>query len=210
MKLAGALVLPDEYLAYDRNLNPFIRHIDCPTGEERRIIDCDYGSDSSDRCLPVQIRCDGKFLTCDCSQTPPPTLNHAAYPTDNCVNGSVRLADRRHPSEGMLELCLDNQWGTVCNNFFSDLEAQVVCRRLGFSPEGVVHCHLSYVQSMLVGILLESISYGEVRREGAVVHNPILMCTGSEGSLLDCESFPGDQCTTDQSIYMVCLSEFSI
>ena len=65
------------------------------------------------------------------------TLNHAAYPTDNCVNGSVRLIDRRHTSEGMLELCLDGQWGTLCDPFeFSDNEASVVCRQLGFSPEG--------------------------------------------------------------------------
>ena len=54
------------------------------------------------------------------------------YLTESCVNGSVRLIDRETTSEGMLELCLNGQWGTVCNGFFFDLEAHVACRQLGF------------------------------------------------------------------------------
>ena len=57
--LAGALVLPDGYLAFNRNFNPFIRNIDCPYGNESRLIDCELGGEGGGRCQPVQIRCDG-------------------------------------------------------------------------------------------------------------------------------------------------------
>lgn len=47
------------------------------------------------------------------------------------MNGTV-------PSEreGRVEICSENVYGTVCNLLFDELEAQVVCRNLGFSPNG--------------------------------------------------------------------------
>ena len=33
--------------------------------------------------------------------------------------------------EGRLEICLNNEWGTVCNQMWNDTNAQVVCRQLG-------------------------------------------------------------------------------
>ena len=42
------------------------------------------------------------------------------------------MIDRLFTSEGMLELCYNGQWGTVCSGPFSNLEAEVTCRQLGF------------------------------------------------------------------------------
>ena len=56
--LAGALVLPDGYLAFNRSFIPFISNIDCPYGNES-VIDCELGGEGGGQCQPVQIRCDG-------------------------------------------------------------------------------------------------------------------------------------------------------
>ena len=39
------------------------------------------------------------------------------------------------PSDGRLEVCVDGSWGTVCdmNNYWSEVDAHVVCRQLGYS-----------------------------------------------------------------------------
>ena len=41
------------------------------------------------------------------------------------------------PYEGMLEICLGNRFGTICDDLaWGDSEARVVCRQLGFEAEG--------------------------------------------------------------------------
>ena len=59
---------------------------------------------------------------------------------DVCTPGSVRLANSTDGMEGRLEVCLDNVWGTVCQDLFGYDEARVVCGQLGFSSEGVCLC----------------------------------------------------------------------
>ena len=50
-----------------------------------------------------------------------------------CVDGDVRLEDGVTEHEGRIEICYDDEWGTVCDDYINDSVAEVVCKQLGFS-----------------------------------------------------------------------------
>jgi len=55
-----------------------------------------------------------------------------------CDMGSLRLNgnDRKSRYEGRVEVCLGDRYGTVCDDEWDDADASVVCRQLGFYPNG--------------------------------------------------------------------------
>ena len=38
---------------------------------------------------------------------------------------------------GRVEVCINNQWGTICDNYWDDNAATVICKMLGYSPYGI-------------------------------------------------------------------------
>ena len=35
-----------------------------------------------------------------------------------------------------MEICLNDEWGTVCDQMWDETDTGVVCRQLGFGPSG--------------------------------------------------------------------------
>lgn len=56
-------------------------------------------------------------------------------PSLRCENGSVRLVNGTEGRiyEGRVEICINNHWGTVCDDGWNAEEATVLCHQLGFT-----------------------------------------------------------------------------
>ena len=55
-----------------------------------------------------------------------------------CVDGDIRLVNSPagRNSSGRLEICVNEDWSTVCDMGWGTVDANVACRQLGFSRYG--------------------------------------------------------------------------
>ena len=60
-----------------------------------------------------------------------------------------------------MEICIDNVWGTVCNDSWGDNDARVVCRQ---SPEGISR-DVIQVESMLLHVIASSLPLGHTIKD---------------------------------------------
>lgn len=65
---------------------------------------------------------------------------HYSAATSVPEDGDVRLVNANDSTNmtGRLEIYYYDQWGTVCDDYFDNYAAMVVCRQLGFDPDGAL------------------------------------------------------------------------
>ena len=84
---------------------------------------------------------------------------------------AVRLVGGSSYNEGRVEVNYNGEWGTVCDDGWSSIDAAVVCRQLGFGSSGI-----AIYRAYLAG-------FG--RGSGSIWLDNVT-CTGNESTLVSC------------------------
>ena len=123
-------------------------------------------------------------------------------------NGDVRLADGFTPKEGRVEICAEDPdtsgsyiWGKVCDDYWTDEEAGVVCKALDYHETERYGGRFlkSYFGPGTLPFLLDD-----------------LICDGDESSLLDCPVAGGglasnalgqNNCKAEEAVGVRCVTE---
>ena len=61
--------------------------------------------------------------------------------TGVCTYGDIRLVGGSNQYEGRVEVCINDTWGTVCDDGWGSYDSTVVCKQLGFAYTG---CEMIY------------------------------------------------------------------
>ncbi|PIK47660.1 putative deleted in malignant brain tumors 1 protein-like isoform X5 [Apostichopus japonicus] len=102
-----------------------------------------------------------------------------------CDEGELRLADEGAYNEGRLLVYLNGQWGTVCDDGFTEGNGNIACKQLGFD---------------------ELVSFSS--SQGGDFSLPINMddvaCTGREERLIDCPYTATSNCVHNEDVRLRC------
>ncbi|XP_058789027.1 uncharacterized protein LOC131662991 [Phymastichus coffea] len=85
--------------------------------------------DNSPDCIRTSFICDEVV---DCSDGSDENSAHCDAPFE------IRLANGSSPMEGRVEIRHHGIWGTICDDDFSEVNAKVICRSLGYDGHAVV------------------------------------------------------------------------
>ena len=138
---SGPIVLDDVRCAGTEE-----RLVDCPY--DQNTADCSHSEDSSVRC---QITCEynsttGSIIYFKVVYIQIANAAHIVlvivmsilyayllWTPVLCRDGQLRLVGGSEPTEGRVEICYNETWGTICDDGWGDEEANVVCSSLGYS-----------------------------------------------------------------------------
>ena len=89
-------------------------------GTELKLADCSHNTATTD--------CNNHYVGVNCNST--------------CNHGDLQLVGGILPNEGRLEVCVNGNWGTVCDDGWDIRDSQVVCRQLGYNESKCIIYHV--------------------------------------------------------------------
>ncbi len=108
---------------------------------------------------------------------------------DNVSTGPfLRLTNGSSFRSGRVEILYNGVWGTVCNNSWDMVDANVVCRELGLGPAEVIH------------------KSGQFERGSGQIWLSGVQCNGTEKQLRHCSSFgwASNSCDHGNDVAITC------
>ena len=99
----------------------------------------------------------------------------------------IRLADGNSPYSGRVEIYRNGVWGTVCDDYWTDRTAQIVCQQLGFGSRSV------------------SVDFGVPAGTGPILMDDV-NCTNGQTNLLACShnGFGNHNCSHMEDVGVRC------
>ena len=108
-------------------------------------------------------------------------------------------------------MCLNQRWGTICDDGWSISDAKVVCKQLGFLTTGLYSpiCHSHFSTPRVLSVATSTGFSHYILAHFGEGTGPVLLsdiaCMGSEAKLTDCSYSYANSCTHSQDAGVDCL-----
>nr|XP_054773383.1 deleted in malignant brain tumors 1 protein-like [Lytechinus pictus] len=163
------------------------------------------------------VECDGTETDLFACPNNGPNVHNCVHAEDagvscsNTPSGSVRLVGGSLNTEGRVEVQYNGEWGTVCDDFWDDTDATVVCQILGLGDSGTAYSNAHFGEGS-GSIILDDVECGgtetnilDCPNNGAFDHN----CVHGEDAGVSCSQAAPDLLLSPDSIRLVGGSSFN-
>ncbi|XP_041421096.1 T-cell differentiation antigen CD6 isoform X2 [Xenopus laevis] len=135
----------------------------------------------------VTIECPTAKSLSHCTLSHVPAGNCSALAMINCKEPpSLKLVGGGSPCAGRVELLLDKVWGSICDDGWDALDAQVTCRQLG------------------CGLPLQVLGGSHFGSGPLKIHRDEMNCDGTEHFLWECPANESHDCLAGEHAGVIC------